>query len=259
MLDKVDLKLEMDKKAYNDRIALLHPHLYDLQQKARKAEIPTVIVFEGWDAAGKGTCISSFLEWLDPRWFKVSSTYAPLPEEMMRPPLWRFWLKLPNYGESVIFDRSWYGRVLGDRVEGHTTPEKYERAFVEIRQFEDQIVNDRYVLLKFWLHISKKEQKKRLKAIEEDPKERWKITSLDLRNNKLYDEYFEAAERMLVETSTHLAPWTIVEATCLRFARIKIAEAIIAAIEGKLNEKGAEYTPLAEREKIFSGQEAVRL
>ena len=247
MLEKVDLKVKLDKEEYNRRVGTLHPHLYDLQQIARKAGIGTVIVFEGWDAAGKGTCISSFLEWLDPRWFKVSSTYEPLPEERMRPFLWRFWKQLPNYGEIVIFDRSWYGRVLVEHVEDIISAEQYERAFVEIRQFESQLVSDGYVLQKFWLHISKKEQKNRFKSIEEDPLTRWKVTALDWRNHKMYDEYYAAAERMLVETSAHIAPWTIVEAACLRHARLRIVESIIESLETSLTARGVEFTAIEDR------------
>ena len=254
MLEKVDLKARLGKKEFDDKMAILHPHLFELQRVARGAGIPTIIVFEGWDAAGKGTCIGGFLEWLDPRWFKVQSTYAPVPEEIMRPWMWRFWLKTPNHGEMAIFDRSWYGRVLVEKIEELITKEQYDRAFIEIRQFEEQLVNDGYLLMKFWLHISKKEQKKRFESMESSKDDAWKVAKEDWKHHKQYGAYTEAVERMLVETSTHFAPWVIAESTCLRHARVKIAETLVANLESRLIDKGEKFMTRDERAKLLEGK-----
>lgn len=252
MLEKVDLKAKLGKKEYNEKMNMLRPHLFELQRVARKAGIPTMVVFEGWDAAGKGTCIGSLLEWLDPRWFKVQATYAPLPEEIMRPWMWRFWLKTPNHGEIAILDRSWYGRVMVEYIDELIDKQQYERAFIEIRQFEEQLVNDGYLITKFWLHISKKEQKNRFQAMEKDPHQKWKVAKEDWKHHKQYAVYQDAVERMLVETSTHYAPWVIVESTCLRHARVKIAETLVRNIELRLKEKGEKFMTMDERAKILN-------
>jgi polyphosphate kinase 2 (PPK2 family) len=254
LLEKVDLKQKVSKEEFNERMSVLHPHIFELQRVARDAGIGTIIVFEGWDASGKGSCISSFLEWLDPRWFKVHSTYAPLPEEVMRPWMWRFWIKQPGKGEMAIFDRSWYGRVLVEHVEALVTPQQYDRAFIDIRQFEEQLANGGYSILKFWLHISKKEQKKRFQEMEKDSETSWKVLPEDWKHHKQYDEYAEAVERVLAETSTHFAPWIIVEATCLRFARLKIAETLVRSMESLLNEKGIKYMTMEERNTLLKKQ-----
>ena len=255
MLEKVDLKVKLAKKEYQEKMRVMHPHLFELQRVARKAEIPTIIIFEGWDAAGKGSCISSFLEWLDPRWFKVHATYAPLPEEVMRPWMWRFWLKTPNNGEIAILDRSWYGRVMVEYVDKLVSQEQYDRAFIEIRQFEEQLANGGYQILKFWLHISKKEQRRRFKDMEADKNLRWKVEPEDWKHHKQYDKYAEAVERVLVETSTHFAPWVIVESTCLRHARAKIAETLITNFESRLNEKGLEFMTMEERARLLAQEQ----
>jgi polyphosphate kinase 2 (PPK2 family) len=251
LLEKVDLKARLGKNEYDERMNVLRPHLFELQRVARGAGIPTMVVFEGWDAAGKGTCIGSLLEWLDPRWFKVHATYAPLPEEIMRPWMWRFWLKTPNKGELAIFDRSWYGRVMVEHVDKLISKEQYERAFIEIRQFEEQLANDGNLITKFWLHISSKEQKKRFRAMEKDPNQAWKVAKEDWKHHKQYEEYELAVERMLAETSTHYAPWVIVEATCLRHARVKIAETLVRNLELRLTDKGEKFMTMDERAKLM--------
>jgi AMP-polyphosphate phosphotransferase len=252
LLEKVDLKQKLSKEEFKNRIEVLHPHLFELQRAAHTAGIPTIIVFEGWDAAGKGTCIGSFLEWLDPRLFKVHGTYAPSPEEMMRPWMWRFWLKTPARGDMNVLDRSWYGRVMIEYVDELITKEQYERAFTEIRQFEEQLANDGNLIIKFWLHISKKEQKNRFTDMMEDKNKKWKVTDEDWKHHKQYDQYTELVERMFVETSTHYAPWTIVEATCLQFARVKIAETLITTLESRLNKLDVKFMTMDEREKLIA-------
>jgi polyphosphate kinase 2 (PPK2 family) len=204
--------------------------------------VPTLIVFEGWDASGKGTTISALTQRLDPRGFKLYPITAPRTYEQQRPWLWRFWLKVPNRGEMVIFDRSWYFRVLDERVD-RTIPEKaWRQAYRDIVEFERVLADDSAVILKFFLHISKKEQRERFGAIQADPLEAWRVSDADWARQKKYDEYLAAIEEMLELTESEFAPWTIVEATSKWFARKRIFETIVAAIEKRL---GANAPPPA--------------
>lgn len=216
----------------------LEARLSELQREARNAGIPIVVVFEGWDSAGKGTQINKLMQPLDPRGFKVWSINLPTQEELYHPFLWRFWTKLPARGSIAIFDHSWYGRVLMDRVEGLVPKKIWKDAYSEILNFERQLTDDGTVLVKFWLHIEKDEQYKRFKKIEKNPAESWKITKQDWRQHKLYDEYLEAVEEMLERTSTADATWTIVKTHERRYARIKIFQTLISAIEQALIAKG---------------------
>jgi polyphosphate kinase 2 (PPK2 family) len=196
--------------------------------------VPTVIVFEGWDASGKGTAISALTQRLDPRGFKLYPISVPRTSEQQRPWLWRFWLKIPGRGEIVIFDRSWYLRVLDERVE-HCVPDKASRdAYRDIVEFERMLAEDGAVVLKFFLHISKKEQKQRLRAMEKNPLEKWRVTDADWARHKKYNKYLAAAEEMLELTECEFAPWTIVEATSKWYARKKITETLVAAVEMRL-------------------------
>jgi polyphosphate kinase 2 (PPK2 family) len=240
MLEKVDLTKQLGKQEYKERFPQLRQRLYDVQKTCWDAKIPTVILFEGWDAAGKGTSINLLTRRLDPRGFKVYPIREARTYERARPWLWRFWLKLPNYGEMAIFDRTWYGRVLVERVEGLTPEKGWRRAYRDIVEFERQITDDGYVIIKFWLHISKKEQKRRFKKIEKDALDWWRVTPEDWDHHKKYDEYLLAVEEMLERTETEYAPWTIGEATDRRWARIKIFETIINAMEEALRERGIE-------------------
>jgi polyphosphate kinase 2 (PPK2 family) len=240
MLEKVDLTKQLGKQEYKERFPQLRQRLYDVQKTCWDAKIPTVILFEGWDAAGKGTSINLLTRRLDPRGFKVYPIREARTYERARPWLWRFWLKLPNYGEMAIFDRTWYGRVLVERVEGLTPEKGWRRAYRDIVEFERQITDDGYVIIKFWLHISKKEQKRRFKKIAKDPLDWWRVTPEDWDHHKKYDEYLLAVEEMLERTETEYAPWTIVEATDRRCARVKIFETIINAMEETLRERGIE-------------------
>jgi polyphosphate kinase 2 (PPK2 family) len=236
MLEKADLTLSLDKATYKQALPRLQERLRGCQALALQHQVPVVVVFEGWDGAGKGSNIALLSEKLDPRRFKVYPIAAPTAEEAERPFLWRFWRKLPLNGEIAIFDRSWYGRVLVERVDGLTPKKEWERAFDEINQFERQLSDDGALILKFWLHISKKEQKKRLTKLDKDPTLTWKVTKEDWRHHKQYKEYLQAVEEMMARTSTHWAPWTIVEAEDKRYAAAEIHETIIRAIEEEVEQ-----------------------
>ena len=238
MLEKIDLTKSLSKKEYKERIAFLRRRLYDLQKACWDASIPSVIVFEGWDASGKGTSINLLTQRLDPRGFKLYAIQAPRTYETHMPWLWRFWLKLPNYGEMAIFDRSWYGRVLVERVEGLTPVAEWRKGYRDIADFERNIADDGYVVVKFFLHISKKEQRKRFKKLEKDPLESWHVQPEDWEHHRKYNKYVLAIEEMLERTDTEWGPWTIVEATNRYWARVKIFETIIYRLEEALQERG---------------------
>jgi polyphosphate kinase 2 (PPK2 family) len=234
VLENINLDRKLSRDEYKNILPALQERLYDLEKACWDQNLPTVMVFEGWDASGKGTAIGALTQRLDPRGFKLYPIAAPRTYEQQRPWLWRFWLKVPNRGEMVVFDRSWYSRVLEERVE-RTIPEKaWRQAYRDIVEFERMLADDGTTVLKFFFHISKKEQKKRFEAIAADPLEAWRVADEDWARNKKYSEYFAASEEMLERTDSEFAPWTIVEATSKWWARKKVFEVIIAALEKRL-------------------------
>jgi polyphosphate kinase 2 (PPK2 family) len=229
-LEDVDLSRKLDKQEYKARMPKLQLKVGELQRALREKGIPVVIIFEGWGAAGKGTQINNLILSLDPRGFNVNLTKAATEEEYMRPFLWRFWLKLPAAGRIAIFDRSWYRRVLHDRVEKVADKEEWHRAFCEIESFERQLTDAGAIIIKFFLHISKKEQKKRFEALLENPSTAWKVSKNDWKQHKHYGNFKKCIEDMLDRTSSSFAPWTVVEANDHRFASIKILTTLVNAL-----------------------------
>ncbi len=235
MLETLDLTAELSKEEYQAQLQPLQNELYSLQIRAHAQKIPLIIVYEGWDAAGKGGNIRRLTERLDPRFLSVTQIGKPTPEELARHYLWRFWTKLPPRGEMVIFDRSWYGRVLVERIEGFATEAEWRRAYGEISQFEQLLVDDGAVILKFWLQISPEEQLHRFQARLEDPTKRWKMTDEDWRNRGKWEEYQSAAEEMFERTSDPVS-WTPVEAEDKRWARIKVLRSVVEGLQRRLPE-----------------------
>jgi AMP-polyphosphate phosphotransferase len=244
MLEKIDLNRKLPKAEYKRLKPRLQRRLYDLQKATWDANIPTIIVFEGWDAGGKGTAINLLTSRLDPRGFKLYPIQGARTYETLLPWLWRFWLKIPNYGEMAIFDRSWYGRVLVERVEGLTPVREWRKGYRDISNFERTLADDGYAIIKFFMHISKKEQKKRFRKLEKDPLKSWHVQSEDWEHHRKYKEYVVAIEEMLERTDTEWGPWTIVEATDRRWARVKIFQTIIRRMEEALQERGFELPAL---------------
>ena len=237
MLETLDLDKKIDKAAYDKSFPVLRDKLRDLQRRCFDAKIPVAVVFEGWDASGKGESIAKLVERLDPRGVKVHPISAPLEDEQLRPFLWRFWTRIPARGEVAVFDRSWYGRVLVERVEKLIKPEQWRSAYNEIAQFERMLTDDGMVIVKFWLHISEKEQKRRFKEIEKSKYDSWRVTKEDWEHHKQYDAYAEAAEEAFERTNTAYAPWTIVEATDKRYRLIKIFKTLADAMQTAVNAK----------------------
>ena len=229
-LEKIEHK-EIESDDYKKKLKEAQLGLLHWQRKLTETKSNVVIVMEGPDAAGKGGAIKRIVEKLDPRLYKVHSIIKPTAEEFDRHYLWRFWTKLPPSGQIVIFDRSWYGRVLVERVEGFCAEEAWQRAYREINEFERQLMDDGTLLLKFYLFITKDEQLKRFKARESDPYKHWKISDEDWRNRRHWKENVLAAEDMLFRTSTERAPWQVIGANYKWHTRVKVVRTIVDAID----------------------------
>jgi AMP-polyphosphate phosphotransferase len=245
MLENVDLSAKVDKDSYKARMTELSERLYRVQQGSWSAGVPVIILFEGWDAAGKGSTIHALTDPIDPRGYKIYPIRASRTYEKKRPWLWRFWNKIPARGEWAIFDRSWYGRVLVERMLKLATREEWECAYRDIVDFERTLADDGALILKFFLHISKKEQKKRFKKLEDDPLNAWRVTKEDWRNHDRYNAWVELYEEMLQKTETEWGPWTIVPATSRRSTNLKVYETIIAALEDRLGLDALSMPPSA--------------
>ncbi len=222
--------LSIEEHDYKPQLKEAQLELLNFQRELTETRSSLVLVFEGPDAAGKGGAIKRVVERLDPRLSRVHSIVKPTEEEYQRHYLWRFWNKLPPYGQMTIFDRSWYGRVLVERVEGFATEKEWRRAYQEINDFERLLTDDGTIILKFYLHISKDEQLYRFKRREGDPYKHWKINDEDWRNRKKWDDHNSAAEDMFEKTSTDLAPWHVVPANFKWFARVRVVRLIADAL-----------------------------
>ena len=235
MLEQVDLDAKYgDKKDYQQDLKKWQLRALQAQRTAVEERMPVCVVFEGWDASGKGGAIKRMTECLDPRGFRVIAVRAPTVVEREHPYLWRFWHEAPRAGEIVIFDRSWYGRVLVERVEDLAPKAVWKRAYEEINNFERVLVDEGTVLVKHFLHISKETQLKRFKEREKNPLKRWKITDEDWRNRRKWGRYEEAVEDMLSRTSTREAPWHLVGADHKWRARVDCLKETVKAVEDAL-------------------------
>ncbi|WP_394561992.1 polyphosphate:AMP phosphotransferase [Aquipseudomonas alcaligenes] len=231
LLSCLDLTLRLEKDEYKDMLDAEQARLAMLMRDKRMRRHALVAVFEGNDAAGKGGAIRRVAAALDPRQYRIVPIAAPTEEERAQPYLWRFWRHIPARGKFTVFDRSWYGRVLVERVEGFCDPADWLRAYGEINDFEEQLTNAGVVLVKFWLAIDQEEQLQRFNEREEIPFKRFKITEEDWRNRDKWDVYRDAVDDMVDRTSTSIAPWTLVEANDKRFARVKVLRTINEALE----------------------------
>ena len=234
VLSAVDLSQSLARDDYRKALAKQQARLRRLSIEARTRGVSTVLAFEGWDAAGKGGVIRRVTGALEAGDYRVIPVAAPTEEERKYHYLWRFWRDLPPAGRFVIFDRTWYGRVLVERVEKFARKDEWQRAYGEINQFEKTLTDDGMVLVKFWIHISKKEQLDRFKKREKDPWKNWKLTEEDWRNREKWDAYIQALEEMFEKTDTENAPWTIVEGNWKWWARIKALKTVVNRIEAHL-------------------------
>ncbi|MGH8014867.1 MAG: polyphosphate:AMP phosphotransferase [Candidatus Zixiibacteriota bacterium] len=233
-LENVDLSLSLSRDEYEKSLAQLQTRLQKLHNKVYRRKIPVVIAYEGWDAAGKGGNIKRLAHSLDPRGYEVLPIGAPAGDERTHHYLWRFWKRVPRTGHIAIFDRTWYGRVLVEKVEGFCTAAECERAYTEIWEMEREWSKSEIVLIKFWIHIDRQEQLRRFKERENSSHKQWKITEEDWRNREKWDKYSEAIDEMLLRTHSQWAPWTIVESNCKRFARIKVLKTVVDTLESRV-------------------------
>ena len=248
-LDGLDLSRKLSKQEEAERLAAGHRRLLALRLalggKLGDGRIgpPVCVLFEGWDASGKGGAIKRLVAPLDPRHVRVAQFGAPTYDEKRHHFLWRFYPQLPGWGGMSVFDRSWYGRVLVERVEGFATVDQWERAYDEIAQFERSLCLEGMILIKFWLHISSEEQLKRFQRRENDPLRSWKLTDEDWRNREKRDAYERAVEDMLERTDHELARWQLVEGDSKRWTRVKVVETVISEIERGMRDRGFERPP----------------
>ncbi len=234
LIRELDLTQKVSEKKYDKGVERFQGELARLTRSKKFDEESLILVFEGADAAGKGGAIRRVTAALDARQYVIVPVAAPTEEERAHPYLWRFWRHVPGKGEIVIFDRSWYGRVLVERVEGYATTTEWMRAYDEINQFEEQLVESGAIVIKFWLQISMEEQLRRFRERERTAFKRFKITPDDWRNRKRWGAYEAAVGDMVDRTGTELAPWTLVEAEDKYFARLKIFRTIIRRLEAAL-------------------------
>jgi AMP-polyphosphate phosphotransferase len=251
-LDEVDLSQDLSRKqqskrlsAANERLEALRLQLAGLIGDGRLGP-PVLILFEGWDASGKGGAIKRLVKELDHRHVRIAAFAAPTKDEKRHHFLWRFFPKLPGWGGVAIFDRSWYGRVLVERVEGFASEEEWRRGYEEIVGLERSLAAEGTILVKFWMHLSDDEQLRRFERRERKPLKRWKLTDEDWRNREKRGAYEEAVEEMFEKTDHDAGPWTIVPGDSKRFARVFVAETVNAEIERGMRERG--FEPLSEKE-----------
>lgn len=245
MLSTIDLSMDLDQEHYDSLLIHYQVALHDLAFQVYLQQRPVIIVFEGWDAAGKGGAIRRLTEKVDPRGFMVYPIAAPKGDDATHHYLWRFWRRLPEVGQIAIFDRSWYGRVMVERIEGFCSEAEWKRAYREINFFERQLVDFGTIIFKFWLHLSKEEQLRRFEERANDKFKSWKLTDEDWRNREKWDLYEEAVNEMLLKTSTLSAPWTIVEANSKLYARIKVLKTVVDTLSEELD-----YDPFKTRERV---------
>ncbi|MFN7250443.1 MAG: polyphosphate kinase 2 family protein [Anaerobacillus sp.] len=237
MLNEVIFEQRFEnKKQYKKTLKKKQLRLLELQRILHKKGVAIVLVFEGWDAAGKGGVIRRLTEQLDPRGYTVQSIAAPDVHEKQYHYFWRFWKSFPKRGQMSIFDRSWYGRILVERVEGFASEKEWKRAYEEINAIEKMFVDDGQIILKFWLHITKDEQLKRFEERQENPFKHWKLTDEDWRNRQKWSQYEEAVIEMVDKTSTKWSPWQIIGGNDKWTARVTIIEIVIEQMERKIAE-----------------------
>ena len=249
-LDELDLSLNLSKEEEAERLEAGQQRMATLRlalgAKLDSDELgpPVCVVFEGWDASGKGGAIKRLITPLDLRHVRVAQFSAPTPDEKRHHFLGRFWPHLPGWGGMAVFDRSWYGRVLVERVEGFATVQEWERAYDEIAEFERSLAAEGTILIKVWMHISDEEQLRRFERRKRKPLKRWKLTEEDWRNREKRAEYEQAVEDMLERTDHEQAHWLLVEGDSKRWARVKVLETVIAEVESGMRARGFEPPPL---------------
>ncbi len=241
VLSKIKADKLMSKERYRELLKPMQRYLRDLQIEMYQKGYSAALCFEGWDAGGKGGAIRRLTDAMDPLGYCVHPVAAPNAVERQFNHLWRFWVNVPKKGSIAIFDRTWYGRVMVERVEGFATPEEWQRSFAEMNEMEVEWVDANIVVLKFWLQIDKDEQLRRFNERQNNPAKNWKITDEDWRNRDKWEAYEDAVNEMLVRTDTSYAPWVVVEGNNKYYARLKVIKSVIEAFEKKLGKKPEKF------------------
>ena len=234
LLSEIPLDKTIEETEYKKELKHLQQRLGELHNRLYRKKVPVIIAYEGWDAAGKGGNIKRITEALDPRGYEVHPIASPEPHEKARHYLWRFWTRLPKTGHIAIFDRTWYGRVMVERLEGFCSENDWMRAYNEINEFEKLLHDEGAVIIKFWVQIDKETQLARFTDRQNTPEKQWKITDEDWRNREKWDQYEEAVNEMIAKTSTAYAPWHILESVDKKYARIKALKIVIEQLEQAL-------------------------
>jgi polyphosphate kinase 2 (PPK2 family) len=247
MLETLDLSLALPRDRYATELSRRQIQLRELSAVIYRQKRPVVIAFEGWDAAGKGGSIKRITEKMDPRGYIVFPISAPEGEDKTRHYLYRFWRRLPEGGHIAIFDRTWYGRVLVERVEGYASMDEWKRAYKEINSFERQLTDFGSIVVKFWIHISRDEQLRRFEERRRTHYKAWKLTEDDWRNREKWPLYEEAVEEMLLKTNTRNAPWHLVEGNDKYYARVQTLTRLVETLSKELNYKPADPLKKARR------------
>ncbi len=234
LLSEIPLDKTVEEDDYKSELKKLQQRLGELHNRLYRKKVPVIIAYEGWDAAGKGGNIKRITEALDPRGYEVHPIASPEPHEKARHYLWRFWTRLPKTGHIAIFDRTWYGRVMVERLEGFCTENEWMRAYNEINEFEKLLHDEGAVIIKFWVQIDKDTQLARFTDRQNTPEKQWKITDEDWRNREKWDQYEAAVNEMIAKTSTTYAPWHILESVDKKYARIKALKIVIEELERAL-------------------------
>lgn len=246
MLELIDLKVRASKEGYRRDLEALQSRLFELQRACWQARLSAIVVVEGWHGSGKGSLVAKVTERLEPRGFRLYNTTSPRTSETMMPWLWRFWQRLPRYGLMGIFEQSWYREVLAGGLDRPRPERERRRLFVDINDFERMLHDDRYEIMKIFLHISKKLQKKRLKALKDDPVKGWRFRDEDLERYRHYDDLRILTEETLRETQTEWGPWEIVAAHDKRWARLRVLETLVQGLEKALTRRGHPVPPVLE-------------
>ena len=241
-IEDLDLDLTIDKKEYKKELEKLQYEMLNIQQFLYKNNIGLIIAFEGMDAAGKGGAIKRLTQTLDPRGIQVHPISAPQAHELRYHYLHRFWRKLPQHGQIGIFDRSWYGRVLVESIEGFARKNEWERAYDEINAFEKNLTDEKYIIMKFWIHVDKDEQLIRFEERQKNPMKAWKLTEEDWRNREKFDEYVECANEMFEKTDSLNAPWILISGNNKHYARIKVLRETISHVKQVAEQRGLTIT-----------------
>lgn len=241
-LKDLNLDVQLEKKEYKKQLKKLQYDMLNVQQFLYNNKIGLIIAFEGMDAAGKGGAIKRLTQRLDPRGFLVHPISAPQPHELRYHYLQRFWRKLPQHGQIGIFDRSWYGRVLVERLEEFASEQEWNRAYTEINSFEKTLTDEQYIIIKYWIHVDKEEQLTRFKERQTNPYKSWKLTDEDWRNRSKFDDYVIAADDMFEHTDSKNAPWVLIPGNNKNYARIKVLKETIKHVEKELKRRGLTIT-----------------